>query len=348
MEWINKGKESCMNDEAEHGDNLYPLLNPRKDVIFKRIFGCSEHPLILLDLINAIFSAFEQFGGQKYLWKDIQVINPALEPEHVTDKSSTLDIKAMNSQGHRVNIEMQSTRQYDWPKRSLYYWSKMFGEQVRKRAPYSGVKTAISINLLDFTLFERERSYSLYELKEHRDFAPLDDLLRVYFIEFPKGKKDPSVPEPLKHWVQFFNANTIADLDKITKKHTAVQEAITMLKIMNQDSRERELYEARVKSVMDYESNMHGAEQKGKVKGKAEGLIEGKAEGLREGKAVGLIEGQATILRNQCIAKYGQCPDWTSKKLQTATSEDLNQWSIHLLKSDSLDDWLHACRLSKN
>jgi predicted transposase/invertase (TIGR01784 family) len=64
-------------------------LNPRVDVIFKRLFGSEENKDILLSFLNAVFNRKESEA-----LIDIDILNPDILPEYIQDKHSVLDVKA--------------------------------------------------------------------------------------------------------------------------------------------------------------------------------------------------------------------------------------------------------------
>ncbi|CBL47322.1 Hypothetical protein HDN1F_37390 [gamma proteobacterium HdN1] len=160
----------------------FDLLVRRIDSVFKRIFGDQNHPVPLIDLLNAIFSTFNQ---PKIAHVHIQ--NPTLEPDMVGDKTAILDIRARTDDGRDLNIEMQVVNSGSFIHRTLYYWSEMYGENLHAGEDYDVLRQTITINLLDFKLFDRKRMISLYQLKEHHDNAPLTDLMQVYFLELPQA-----------------------------------------------------------------------------------------------------------------------------------------------------------------
>jgi predicted transposase YdaD len=70
------------------------------------------------------------------------------------------------------------------------------------------------------------------------------------------------------------------------------------------------------------------------------GLAEGRAEGLAKGLAKGLAEGELKVLRAQLKRRFGRLPVWAQKRLDRATAEQIEAWSLKLLDAGKLEDVL--------
>ena len=62
-------------------------LNPRVDIVFKKLFGVEENNDLLISLINAIVSKSDRV-------EDVEIINPYNERNFKVDKLTILDVKA--------------------------------------------------------------------------------------------------------------------------------------------------------------------------------------------------------------------------------------------------------------
>ncbi len=51
-------------------------------------------------------------------------------------------------------------------KRSLYYWSKLYEEQLNEGEDYSQLKRTVCINILNFKYLKNDRFHNAYRLKE--------------------------------------------------------------------------------------------------------------------------------------------------------------------------------------
>ena len=63
---------------------------------------------------------------------------------------SILDIKAVGQTGKRYNIEIQITDEADYDKRALYYWVKLYTDQLQSAHSYNRLNKAIGIHILNF------------------------------------------------------------------------------------------------------------------------------------------------------------------------------------------------------
>lgn len=68
---------------------------------------------------------------------DITLLNPYNAKNFRQDKLSIMDIKAMGIDGKRFNIEIQLSDEADYDKRALFYWAKLYTEQLRVADDYS-------------------------------------------------------------------------------------------------------------------------------------------------------------------------------------------------------------------
>src|SRR5579872_6986594 len=98
-------------------------ITPKVDMAFKKIFGVEENKDLLMSLINSIVGPEDQVA-------DLDLQNPYNPKSFREDKLSIVDIKAKGIDGKRFNIEIQITDEADYDKRALYYWAKLYTEQL--------------------------------------------------------------------------------------------------------------------------------------------------------------------------------------------------------------------------
>lgn len=243
------------------------LLSPKVDFVFKRIFGNEKHPDILISFLNAVMKP-------KDLIESVQIRNSDIEKEHIEDKYSRLDIKAITNKGEYINIEIQVKNEYNMIKRSLYYWSKMFENQIVEGDNYNKLAKTVCINILDFKYLRNEKFHNAYRLKEIITNEELTDTMEIHFIEIPKLRKlddSDEISDMLEAWVAFIQNPDSEIVGKLEMSRKEIKEAKSELVRMSGDSKERYMYEKRKESILEKVSLIESAEQKGIEKGLKEG-----------------------------------------------------------------------------
>ncbi len=120
----------------------------------------------------------------------------------------------------------------------------------------------------------------------------------ISFLENPKGVEIKEMEEDkIEKWLLFFEDPTGEGIRKIAEEEPEIKEAIERLEDISSDEEKIRIAELREKYIMDRESELETAEEKGIKKGLKEGL----KEGIKQGKQEGLKEGSQ--IRNKEIAK---------------------------------------------
>ena len=253
------------------------LLNPKIDFVFKKIFGSEEHPEILISFLNAVLKPKKPIVS-------VEIKNSDLEKEYIEDKFSRLDVKALTSNKEIINIEIQLKNEYNMIQRSLYYWSKLYEEQLSEGDRYDKLSRTVCINILDFKYLKNDRFHNGYRLKEIETNEELTDLQEIHFIEIPKLKRFESTEEIvdlLDGWVEFLRDPESEVIRKLEMSNKEIREAKDELYRLSRNSKERELYYLREKSLRDEISALANAKEKGLKEGLKQGLFEGKLESAR-------------------------------------------------------------------
>ena len=253
------------------------LLNPKIDFVFKKIFGSEEHPKILISFLNAVLKPKKPIVS-------VEIKNSDLEKEYIEDKFSRLDVKALTSNKEIINIEIQLKNEYNMIQRSLYYRSKLYEEQLSEGDRYDKLSRTVCINILDFKYLKNDRFHNGYRLKEIETNEELTDLQEIHFIEIPKLKRFESTEEIvdlLEGWVEFLRDPESEVIRKLEMSNKEIREAKDELYRLSRNSKERELYYLREKSLRDEISALANAKEKGLKEGLKQGLFEGKLESAR-------------------------------------------------------------------
>ena len=256
-------------------------LNPRIDFVFKKLFGTEESKDILIDLINSVVSEADRVS-------DIDIRNPYNEKQFLKDKMSVLDIKAYSVEGKWYNIEMQVLPEDSFAKRSLYYWGRVYTEQLEEGAPYSLLTKTVCINILNFEQLKEEPDYhNVYKVQNVKSNSELLDELEIHFIELRKYDENlaDSLSTALGRWVHFLKLAGMYDDDSMPeqlKEIPSFRKAMHLLERLSASKEERVLYDDRMKWLRDVTSSLETMERRGLAEGLAKGLEMGKEQTKRD------------------------------------------------------------------
>ena len=240
------------------------LLDPKMDFVFKNIFGSEKNSKILISFLNATLKP-------KDLITSVEIKNTDLNKGYIEDKFSRLDVKATTSNEEIINIEIQLKNEYNRIKRSLYYWSKLYSEQLNEGEDYSILKRTICINILNFKYLKTRKFHSAYRLKEIYSNEELTDVAEIHFIEIPKLEDGSDEKDMLVPWIEFLKDPESEKVRNLEMSIEEIRQAKDELIKMSNDDTQRELYEMRAKTLKDKISALNEAERKGIQKGIQEG-----------------------------------------------------------------------------
>lgn len=194
-------------------------ISPRVDIAFKKIFGVEENKDLLISLINSIVSDQDQVS-------DITLLNPYNAQNFTRDKLSILDIKAKGFDGKLFNIEIQISDEADYDKRALYYWAKLYTEQLEVAEDYSTLSKAIGIHILNFiSIPEVDKYHNIFHITEKETGQSYFKDLELHTIELKKFSKDSSeqlpdiiskVKNSLDMWLAFLTRHDLLQSDKLS------------------------------------------------------------------------------------------------------------------------------------
>lgn len=256
-------------------------INPRVDIAFKKIFGVEENKDLLISLINSVVSKEDQVA-------QVTILNPYNPKNFKNDKLSVLDIKAEDETGKKFNIEIQISDEADYDKRALYYWARLYTEQLKTGEDYSTLCKAIGIHILNFTSIPLvDKYHNVFNVREKENNLLYFEDLELHTIELKKFTNNLSeelndlvikVKDSLDVWVAFLTRHELLNKENlpIPLDEPTLKKALNVLEVMNFSPEEREAYEEHLKWLRIEANTLK----------KYQGI------GFEEGKAVGLAEGE--------------------------------------------------------
>ena len=239
------------------------LLDPKVDFVFKNIFGSEKHPEILISFLNAILKPEIPIVR-------VEIKGTDIAKNFVEDKYSRLDIKAITSNSEIINIEIQLKNEHNMIKRSLYYLSKMYEEQLSEGDDYTSLKRTVCINILNFKYLKTESFHSVYRLKERETNEELTDVIEMHFIEVPKLPVDSDETDMLVAWVEFLKNPESEKVRHLELNVKEVREAKDELIKMSNNEEQRTMYDMRTQIFRDRISAFNKAKKEGREEGREE------------------------------------------------------------------------------
>ena len=237
--------------------------------------------------------------------KIVEILESEGNQQTPDDKFNRVDIKARNSKGEIILVEVQNTSELYYLERILYGVAKAITEHIHLGDTYKEVKKVYSISILYFDI-GKGADY-LYVGQNKFIGVHTNDQLVITAKEkgalvqkspaeiFPEyilvrvNEFDKVAVTPLEEWVAYLKSGVI----KENTTAPGLQEARKKLQYYSMTDAERYAYDEHINAVMIQNDVLGNAREEGLAEGRAEGLTQGRAEGLTQGRAEGLTQGRA-------------------------------------------------------
>lgn len=185
----------------------------------------------------------------------------------------------------------------------------MYNNQVGPGDTFDKLKKCITINIIDFKIFELKKIHTKFHITEDDTGFKLTDVLEVHFLELPKLfdiKNLTDVDDPTLEWLEFINAKSKEEIEVLAEKNDNIKTAYKILKVASKSKEARMAYEARQAEIMDQMTREKTAEERGRKEGLQQGKIENAKNFLLLGvdietiaKGTGLSIEDIEILKNK-------------------------------------------------
>ena len=268
-----KENEIILNKRQQNSPNDKKILTPKNDVVFSALFSAKNKNLVK----SFISSILNQDISEIDMDKSTHLIK-----NFIHNKLGILDLRVKLDNKIYCNVEVQLNDEGNMPERMLYYWSRLFGNQLKSGNPYDKLQKTISVGIFDFEL-DNLKNLPGYCSKwkiiddEGRKII-LTDLFELYIICLPrlrKYSKEKILKDKLAQWMLFIDDPKSAEVKEIMKSNSDIKQAVQTLEEINDDEEMRRLAELREKAERDEVSAMSFARKQGLHEGEARGRQEG-------------------------------------------------------------------------
>lgn len=223
----------------------------------KNLMGKDERKGLALDFLNSIV----ELEDNKY-FVDLKFLNTEKTPDKIDGKLSRLDIQAQTDDGTFWDIEVQVSREDYMPERSLFYLSRIYGNQLNSGEKYPVLKRTIGINLLNFNLDQLKtlsswHNYCCFCVPNTN--VVVTRHLEMHFLELPKIKiSDIKKLKKAEQWGAYFSGKyTDKDMEVLAMNNPVIKQALDYEAYFNSNDELRKEYLAREEAILD-ERIRHG------------------------------------------------------------------------------------------
>ena len=261
------------------------LLKPKNDVVFQSLFNQKNEKITKAFIEDLLEEKIEKIiiNDTKELYRE--------KPE---DKLGILDLEAEINEEKKIDVEIQLIEKESFAERLLYYYSKLYGNEIKKGKTYDSYKKVVIIAILDFDLEITkgiERMETKWRIREDENTKLiLTDALEIHIIELSKIKREYKKNKENRkvQWMMFLDNPNTEEVEEIMEENKEIREAVVEVHKMSKDEKLRKLAELREKAIMDekeiYSTGYHKGEKSGYIKGQLEANKKAKEEKIEIAK----------------------------------------------------------------
>ena len=242
----------------------------RNDYAFKRVFGVEENKDVLQDLLECILDILpENIAG-------LELLDKELHKDSISDKTGILDVKLRLKNNTIIDIEIQNRWNSEFVQRTIFYWAKMYTENLKTSEVYTKLPKCITINIVGESFNLNSLIHSEYNVVEKHINDRLSDELEIHFLNLAKVKEQQESFEQdekkkkLYNWLKFIKTDNLEVRKMLAQESPMMTKANATINIMEMSPKEKWLYENRMKYEHDKASWKHVGYQEGVHQNKLE------------------------------------------------------------------------------
>ena len=242
----------------------------RNDYAFKRVFGVEENKDVLQDLLECILDIPpENIAG-------LELLDKELHKDSISDKTDVLDVKLRLKNNIIIDIEIQNRWNSEFTQRTIFYWAKMYTENLKTSDVYTKLPKCITINIVGEGFDLNNLLHSEYNVVEKHINERLSDELEIHFLNLAKVKEQQESFEQdekkkkLYNWLKFIKTDNPEVRKMLAESSEMMAKANETIEVMEMSPKEKWLYENRMKYEHDKASWKHVGYQEGVHQNKLE------------------------------------------------------------------------------
>jgi predicted transposase/invertase (TIGR01784 family) len=249
-------------------------LDPKVDVVFKRIFG-EEHSHLLISFLNEVLPLT---ADQKIV--ELHHLPSEQVPQIPALKRTIADVKCKDIKGRTFIVEMQIAWTDSFKQRLLFEAGQAFVKQLAKGEDYKLLQPVYGLGLIA-SIFDHEHPdcwYHHYQLVNvEKPVKEVIEHLQLVFIELPKLPIHSREEKQLRLlWLRFLqeiNENT-RTVDPALLAVKEISEAVQLAEEIAYSPAELQFYEDYWNAVSTEKTLLSGRYDEGLAQGGKEGRVE--------------------------------------------------------------------------
>ena len=245
----------------------------RNDYAFKRVFGTEENKDVLQDLLECILDIPpDDIAG-------LELLDKEFHKDSITDKTGVLDVKLRLKKNTIIDIEIQNRWNSEFVQRTIFYWAKMYTENLKTSEVYTKLPKCITINIVGEGFDLNSLIHSEYNVVEKHLNDRLSDELEIHLLNLAKVKDEENFEhdekkKKLYNWLKFIETDNQEVRKMLAQESPMMAKANATIEVMEMDPKERWLYENRMKYEHDKASWKHVGYQEGIEQGSYQTKLE--------------------------------------------------------------------------
>lgn len=270
------------------------FADPKRDLVFKRIFGNQAHRQLLIQLLNDLLDLPED---RRIV--DVEYLNPEQVPQSVRLKSSIVDVKCTDQRDTQYVVEMQVLNVEGFEKRLVFNGSKAFTGPLSRGELYPQLDDVVMVAICDFHLWYEEEKQpgativpmvSRWRMTEEQTGVRRLSQVRYAVMELPKYAAGKQPRTMVDKWAYFFRETK--KLREIPKElpEQVFREALEVARMAGFTEEEWEEYDREGIAVQDARGALSLAVRLGKAEGYDAGRKDGQKDGRTEERRQALVD----------------------------------------------------------
>lgn len=241
-------------------------LNPKSDLVFKKIFG--EHP----DLLKSFLNALLPLSSDRFV-EEISYLPTEHIPEIPGFKYTVVDVRCRDNHGRYFIVEMQLNWSVHFLPRMIFNTAATYVKQLKRGENYNTLCPVYGLSIVSDTFTKGSEWFHHYQLTHTQDTSNKLEDIQLIFLELPKFKPTTFTEKKLAVlWMRYMteiNEKT-EEVDTLLLENLDIKKALDLTEIAAYTPDELRTYEANWDAISTEKTLMSDKYDQGREEGRDE------------------------------------------------------------------------------